>query len=210
MAKVITYAQALRKEKAKIKKDPKYKTTLKFIKSEYPDLDKANARKLKEACDQYRAELMIEAAGGDPESSESDVLDRIKGREIVDGDIIGMHNGAYHIFVNVIVCPEDIRRDVAIMSVQSRGGVVRACVAHQSRNDIVVWLMVAEHDDDGFFLIIRKVFPTRFFDVVGTCTQAVFAGVVTKFQYVTLYHRQQNLFLPMPFFYKIVCLHFIA
>ena len=29
---------------------------------------------------------MIEAAGGDPESSESDVLDRIKGREIVDGD----------------------------------------------------------------------------------------------------------------------------
>lgn len=86
MAKVITYAQALRKEKAKIKKDPKYKTTLKFIKSEYPDLDKANARKLKEACDQYRAELMIEAAGGDPESSESDVLDRIKGREIVDGD----------------------------------------------------------------------------------------------------------------------------
>ena len=33
MAKVITYAQALRKEKAKIKKDPKYKTTLKFIKS---------------------------------------------------------------------------------------------------------------------------------------------------------------------------------
>lgn len=85
MAK-ISYAQALRKEKKKIEKDPKYKTTLRFIKSEYPDLDKVDVRKLKEACDQYRAEKMIEAAGGEPEVEEADALDRIKGREIVDGD----------------------------------------------------------------------------------------------------------------------------
>lgn len=85
MAK-ISYAQALRKEKKKIDNDPKYKTTLRFIKSEYPDLDKNNSRKLKEACDQYRAEKMIASAGGEPEVEEANVLDRIKARDIVEGE----------------------------------------------------------------------------------------------------------------------------
>ena len=51
--------------------------------------------------------------------------------KIVDGDILGIHDRRNGFFIDIIICPEDIRRDIAIGSIQCGGRIVNTGIAHQ-------------------------------------------------------------------------------